>query len=135
MPVPARFGAVLFARAVERVAAFYESVFDLTVVRADVEHTVLEGSGFQLVIHATSTARRSTVDTGAVPERREDVPLKLFLPVESLAQARASAAEHGGRIASVEKEWVLRGARVCDGVDPEGNVVQCRERIGVQPGA
>ena len=28
-----------------------------------------------------------------------------------------------------EQEWSFNNHRVCDGVDPEGNVFQCREPI------
>ena len=45
----------------------------------------------------------------------------------SLAEARARAPALGGRLAPAGKEWAARGFRACDGVDPEGNVVQFRE--------
>jgi hypothetical protein len=27
----------------------------------------------------------------------------------------------------IEREWAFQGARICDGVDPEGNVFQVRQ--------
>jgi len=34
----------------------------------------------------------------------------------------------GGVFNEAEKEWLFHGWRVCDGLDPEGNVFQVRER-------
>jgi hypothetical protein len=38
------------------------------------------------------------------------------------------AAARGGRVLPVDREWEFAAHRVCDGVDPEGNVVQLRSR-------
>ncbi len=35
---------------------------------------------------------------------------------------------HGGEVFPPEREWNFQGYRVCDGMDPEGNVVQFRQR-------
>jgi hypothetical protein len=46
----------------------------------------------------------------------------------SIADVRASAAGMGGALNEAEKEWRFHGWRVCDGLDPEANVFQVRER-------
>ena len=47
--------------------------------------------------------------------------------VEDIAHARNRAAERGGAMKAVEREWEFERARVCDGYDPEGNVFQLRQ--------
>ncbi len=61
---------------------------------------------------------------------REDTPLKLCLPVPSIAPGRALASSLGGQLNPPAKEWAARGFRACDGTDPEGNVFQLRESAG-----
>ena len=61
------------------------------------------------------------------PQRREDVPVKLFFVVPDLAVARERAVALGGELNPASREWEFQGYRVCDGVDPEGNVVQLRQ--------
>jgi predicted enzyme related to lactoylglutathione lyase len=58
--------------------------------------------------------------------RREDVPVKLVFAVVDIVAARNSAAERGGAVDPVDREWGFEGFKVCDGHDPEGNVFQLR---------
>ncbi|MDM4766591.1 VOC family protein [Pelomonas sp. SE-A7] len=120
-PLPA---LVLFVADVSGMARFYGQLAGMTKVHADEEHVVLEGHGLQLVLHKL----RGEPAVEQPPEPREDCYLKLCLPVASLAAARAAAPALGGRLGPVEREWEARGFRACDGVDPEGNVYQLRER-------
>ncbi len=62
------------------------------------------------------------------PVRRTDTPLKLAFDVDSIAAARDAALNLGGGIDPAEREWTFQGRRVCDGYEPEGNVVQLREK-------
>jgi len=119
--------AVVFAKDVARVAAFYEQVARLAVVHADADHMVLDGERSQLVVHAIPAHIAARIEITAPPEVREGMPVKLCLPVPSLAAARAAAARLGGALEAKEEEWQARGFRACDGYDPEGNVVQFRE--------
>jgi hypothetical protein len=43
---------------------------------------------------------------------------------------RALAESSGGVIEPADREWSFNGATVCDGLDPEGNVIQFREHVG-----
>ena len=47
--------------------------------------------------------------------------------VYSLGSVRATVDAHGGTMEPQDKEWSFNGASVCDGADPEGNVIQFRE--------
>ncbi len=119
--------AVVFAKSVARLAAFYMNVADMVELEGDKDHVVLEAEGFQLVIHGIPKAVAGAIDITSPPRVREDTPIKLCLPVADIAVARAKAAELGGKIGPKAKEWEARGFRACDGYDPEGNVFQVRE--------
>lgn len=120
-------GAVLFAKDLSRVARFYEELLGLSAVVADREKIVLESAELLLVLHAVPPEVADSISITSPPELRTDVPLKLFFPVPSLAEARAKASSLGGALYPSEKEWGARGFRACDGYDPEGNIVQLRE--------
>ena len=124
-PLPS---AVLFVADVPSMNRFYREVASMNVVHEDFEHAVLEAVGFQLTIHALKTEPAPRRDSQGNVLVREDSYWKLCFPVESIAAARLRALELGGVIKSHEHEWSARGFRACDGRDPEGNVLQLRER-------
>lgn len=123
-----RSGAVIFAKQLAPMALFYEKLLGMRVVGADSEHVVLESDALQLVVHAIPKHIADTFTIASPPEVREETPIKLFFPVASLAAARTAAPALGGRLWPVEREWAARGFRACDALDPEGNVLQLRER-------
>jgi predicted enzyme related to lactoylglutathione lyase len=120
-------GAVLFAKDLPRVSKFYEELLGLSVVVSDGEKVVLESAEFLLVVHAVPREVADSISITSPPELRTGVPIKLFFPVASLAEARAKAPSLGGALYPTHKEWGGRGFRACDGYDPEGNIVQFRE--------
>lgn len=121
-----RCGAVLFAKDVARLARFYETLVPLRVEVAARDHAVLVSDGFELVIHGIPAAIAASISITAPPAPREDVPVKLFFAVDDLARVRAQIAALGGSLAPETREWEARGFRACDGLDPEGNVIQFR---------
>jgi catechol-2,3-dioxygenase len=121
LPAPA---VVLFVHDVPRLTQFYRAIAPLTLLQEDSDHAVLEVQGFQLIIHALRWAPEAT--TPPVP--REDSYHKVCLPVASIAAAREAAAALGGVVQPVDRQWSARGFTACDGFDPEGNVLQVRER-------
>ena len=58
---------------------------------------------------------------------REETPIKLMLPVASMAEARQAAVLQGGQVKPPDAQWTDQGCVVCDGHDPEGNVFQLRQ--------
>jgi len=124
-----RAGAVLSAKDVPRVAAFYASVTTLAVVHAEDDHVVLEDDGVQLVVRAIPAPLAATIEVSTPPRRRDAVPVKLVFVVSSLAAVRELAAAAGGALNPPEREWSFRGHLVCDGHDPEGNIVQFRSPV------
>lgn len=127
MSTQPKAGAVLFAKDVARLAAFYAQVLAVVPKHAHAEKVVIEAEDFLLVIHAVPPAAAATLEISAPPVLRENVPVKLFLPVRSLAQARLSTQQLGGGMKLADAEWSGPDFRACDGFDPEGNVVQFRE--------
>jgi predicted enzyme related to lactoylglutathione lyase len=125
-----RAGAVLYASDMDRVADFYSEVLGLEAADRDAKHVLLESKSFQLVVLRSPSHIASTMEIAVPPVRRANAAVKLVFFVPSIAEVRASAASRGGVVNAAEKEWLFNGWRVCDGLDPEGNVVQFREHAG-----
>ena len=121
--------AVIFVKDVRKLAHFYQEVVGMTEVHGDKDHVVLDEGSFQLVLHGIPKKIAASIDIKEPPDLREDTPIKVCLPVESIAAARARAVFLGGKIAPKTKEWTARGFVACDGYDPEGNVFQVRESV------
>jgi hypothetical protein len=64
------------------------------------------------------------------PVRRSEAAIKLVFFVPSILSARESAAAFGGSLNAADKQWSFNGFTVCDGLDPEGNVIQVRQHLG-----
>jgi predicted enzyme related to lactoylglutathione lyase len=127
MPDKQKAGAVIYAVNITRMGEFYSNVTGLHLTYTEAENMILESDGMQLVIVKIPQEIAVTIEIQSPPIRREDTPIKLVFPVPSIHNARSMAAKYGGELNSVEKEWGFQGCRVCDGLDPEGNVFQVRE--------
>jgi predicted enzyme related to lactoylglutathione lyase len=119
--------AVIFAKNIAKLAHFYSAVVGMTEVLCDKDHIVLDAECFQLVVHGIPQPIAEQIQISEPPQVREDMPIKICLPVQSIEQARLRATELGGNVGTKAKEWDARGFRACDGHDPEGNVFQVRE--------
>jgi catechol 2,3-dioxygenase-like lactoylglutathione lyase family enzyme len=130
MPSGSKSGAVLYVKDIRRMAAFYSAVLGFQKSGGDDNHVVLESPGFQLVILGIPRDVASAIEITTPPTRRAKAAIKPVFFVESIAAVRLAADAHGGVLDSAEKEWSFQGFTVCDGLDPEGNVVQFRESAG-----
>jgi len=128
MQSPFFAGAVVYAKDIGRVSRFYSELAGLPIVQQEPRLVVLESSAFQLVVVAMAPAIAARVTISSPPVRREDTAIKLCFAVPDIAAAREAAARLGGELNGPEREWELLGSRVCDGHDPEGNVIQVRAR-------
>ena len=126
----ARSGAVLYAKDVDRVVSFYSAVLDVRPAKRDDDYVVLESLGCQLVVLHVPHDIASTIAIDVPPTRRATAAIKLVLFVPSIARVRASAGAVGGVVNPTETEWSFQGVKVCDALDPEGNVIQFREMNG-----
>ena len=119
--------AVLYVKDIDRVSAFYERCLGLVVADAAESYRVLESEAWTLSLVAVADEVAATIDIAVPPRRREDVPVKLAFAVPSIEDVRHVAASLGGGVDRKDDEWDFRGCQHCDGVDPEGNVIQLRE--------
>jgi predicted enzyme related to lactoylglutathione lyase len=121
-------GAVLYTKSVERVSSFYAECCGLWVTHSEDDHVVLESPTFQLVILAIPGSIAASISIATPPVRREQTPIKLVFHVESIDAIRDVVSHLCGELNPPEREWYFQGGKVCDGHDPEGNVVQFREK-------
>lgn len=127
MTAPARTGALIYAKDLRRLSAFYQEVLGMTVRHADADYHVLASPDTQLIVHAIPPAIAATFEITTPPALREEAAIKPFFTVPSLAAARAHARALGGDV--FEEAWEGPGFRVCNAHDPEGNIVQLRELV------
>jgi predicted enzyme related to lactoylglutathione lyase len=128
MSIDPKPSVVVFVADVQKVGRFYREVAAMETIVDDDGLIVLEGAGFQLVIHALPGEPQVLADDNGHVPVRSDSYVKVCLPVKSIAATRAVAGANGGSIKGSEHEFEARGFRACDGHDPEGNVIQVRER-------
>ncbi len=124
-----KFGAVLFAKDVNKIAKFYGQLLCLSITHAEAETVILKSDACLLTIHGIPEDIAETISISIPPQLRENTSIKLFFPVDSLSAARETAYKLGGGLSSLSAEWSTSDFRACDGFDPEGNVVQFREDI------
>jgi catechol 2,3-dioxygenase-like lactoylglutathione lyase family enzyme len=127
-------GVVIYAANLDRLRAFYRATLGLHDTTGDASHVVLEAHQFQVVLlRGDPPSDPGPIVTDRPAERRSAVAIKPVFVVASLAPARAAAARTGGVINPERHEWRFGAYRACDGVDPEGNVIQLREWIPEAP--
>lgn len=122
-------GAVLYAADVASLSAFYVAIAGFRVLHAVPEYVRLSIDAFELVLLSTADARAAGSPNNTPPAPRTQVAFKPVFVVADLAAARVVARNHGGRHDPVTDEWRFEQFTVCDGVDPEGNVLQLRQPI------
>ena len=129
MANPFTAGAIVYAKDIQRLARFYAAVADLEIVHEVADHLVLESETYELVVVAIPAATAARIAIATPPVRRENTAFKLSFVVDSLAEARTAAKDAGGELDPPAREWAFQGMRVCDGCDPEGNMIQVREAV------
>jgi len=123
-------GLVVFAKNIQQVSAFYEGTLRLTKVEEESSHHVLQGRGLELVIHAIPEKIADSIRIDEPPKARSENPLKPTFSVEDLEEVRAAAMKAGGYLKPASAAWKIGGALVLDGWDPEGNIVQFKQKDG-----
>ena len=120
-------GAVVYVKDLTVMVSFYTGVFDAVAHQSSDDFVLLTLGDTAVTLVRMPPEIASTVSISSPPERRIDTPIKLSFAVGSIDAARLSASAHGGHIDSPDTEFTFGTVRVCDGYDPEGNVVQVRE--------
>ena len=120
-------GAVIFAKNPKLVTAFYRELFSMDETHAEPGLIVLESESLQIIIHGLPKHIAESINIVTPPEPRDDTAIKLVFPVVGISDVRKRALALGGSVKDESNEFVARGFRACDGIDPEGNVIQFRE--------
>jgi predicted enzyme related to lactoylglutathione lyase len=119
---------VVFAKNKKRLSAFYQQTLALEVLESHTSHDLLGGHGIEIVVHAIPRKYAADILISKPPQIREDTPFKPVFVVNSLTSVRTAAEAAGGGLKAIEQAWQIRGDTVLDGHDPEGNVVQFKQR-------
>ena len=119
---------VIFAKNKKRVSAFYSRTLGLELAESAPAHDLLRGRGVELVVHAIPRRYATEIHITRPPQVREDTPFKPVFQVADLDAVRTAAKATGGFLKPAEAAWDIRGHSVLDGWDPEGNVVQFRQK-------
>ncbi len=127
-PEHSQQGLVVFAKNKKRVSAFYQQALDLSIEESAGTHDLLRGQGYEVVVHAIPRRYAAEIQIAKPPVAREDTPFKPTFVVKDLEAVRRAALKTGGYLKPAEGAWRFRGCVVLDGWDPEGNVVQFKQR-------
>ena len=125
MAGPARAGLFVYAKDMQRLAAFYEAVLGMSPGHASADLVVLNSPDIQLIVHAMPPTIAGAVTISSPPQKRENCVMKFFFTVPSIAVAESMASTLGGAV--LPEQWAGPGFNVRNAYDPEGNVFQIRE--------
>jgi hypothetical protein len=133
----AGISAVLYAKDVARLGAFYAAVTAPAAVHEAGDGVRFEYPGFALDLVRIPPHIADDLHIATPPERREDTPIKLTFPISDLDEARSAAAAAGGSIDGAESEWSHGGRVRVNGCDPEGNIFEVAAGVSAEsvPGA
>jgi predicted enzyme related to lactoylglutathione lyase len=113
---------VLWVSDLERSVEFYSAIFEAKHPYQTEGFASVEGNGNEVLLHLLPEEFRSQPTLG------EENPIKPVFEVNSIDKAKLAAGSNGGRIKSEIQEH--ESWKYSDGNDPDGNVIQVRERIG-----
>lgn len=122
-------GMVIFAKDLKRVSAFYQEVLNLKITETEKSHIVLRGGSIEIVIHAIPAKVASSITISDPPKLRASTAIKPAFIVDDLEAVKAAAQATGGTLKPIKGAWKIRGAKVVDGSDPEGNIVQFKQQL------
>ena len=125
--------AVIYAKNLAAVAAFYERTLQLDKVEAESGHILLARGSIEVVVVQVPEEIAASFGVSSPPALRTETPLKMSFLVEDLERAREAARATGGALRAESSAWSWRGCRHLDGNDPEGNVVQFRVALRAPP--
>lgn len=107
---------IIFSADVTSLARWYESVFGMSLLELDPKGgwADLDGGGCRLGLHGGGCKR--TTDCGH----------KIVFGAKDVAAARKAVLAQGAQFGAVKKFGDLH---LCDGRDPEGNILQISNRV------
>ncbi len=125
MSGPARAGLFIYAKDLERLASFYQTLLGMSRAHAAPGLVVLRSSDLQITVNAMPAHVAAQVQIASPPVARDNAAYKFFFTVPSLQHAAQAASALGGEVLS--EQWSGSGFVVRNAVDPEGNIFQVRE--------
>lgn len=129
LPQPGQAGLVIFAKSVKKLSAFYIRTLGLEVEESARSHQLLRGNGYEVVVHAIPPQYAREIKIEKPPELREDSAMKPSFVVPDLQALRLAVVETGGWLKPEEMAWTFCGHKVLDGCDPEGNILQFKQKL------
>ena len=129
IPQVGQAGLVVFAKSVKKLSAFYIRTLGLEVLESARSHQLLCGNGYEVVVHAIPAKYAREIQITKPPVLREDSAMKPSFVVPDLAALRLAVVATGGWLKPEEMAWTIRGHKVLDGCDPEGNVLQFKQKL------
>ena len=109
--------------------SFYQETFRMQAVEEAARYCVLESDVLTLSLILIPEHIATGIVLTDPPTRRESVPVKLTFPVDNIDDLRPVVTWLGGVVDPPEDRWEFRGQVRCDGVDPEGNIIQFLQPI------
>lgn len=128
MTNPMRSGTLIYAKDLARLTSFYRLLLSMVEVHASDELVVLRSPDLELIVHQIPSHIAETIVVQSPPVLREETAIKPFFAVASFAEAQARATSLGGALFGTQYEGP--GFRITNAYDPEGNIIQLRERSG-----
>ena len=122
-------GLVVFAKSVKKLSAFYVRTLGLEVLESAASHQLLRGNGYEVVVHAIPPKIAREITIAKPPVLREDSAMKPSFVVPDLEALRLAVVATGGWLKPAELAWTIRGYKVLDGCDPEGNILQFKQKL------
>ncbi len=116
---------VLWADRFEECRDFYQSLLSATLTDESAEFVNITGYSGSVLLHRVPAEWAS--DTSLPAEVREENPIKPVFQVTSIAQVRSAIEQCSGELFDSSREQTYGGVTYCDGVDPDGNVIQVFE--------
>ena len=98
MPNHPAAGAVIYAKDITRLSAFYAAVAGLEITHTERAHVILESAAFQLVVLAAPPDIAASITITTPPARRTNAPIKPVFFVRDIAAAREAAPPLGGEL-------------------------------------
>jgi catechol 2,3-dioxygenase-like lactoylglutathione lyase family enzyme len=119
--------AIVFAKDVSRLRAFYETILGLPVIEATPagDWVRLDAGGAGLALHAIPRPIAARIVVEDPPRAREGTPIKLAFRADDPEAERARLVAQG---VTMREPRRFGEVVFCDGIDPEGNVFQITNR-------
>jgi predicted enzyme related to lactoylglutathione lyase len=121
--------AVIYVQNLDPMAAFYQGCFGMSAAESDERYRVLESRDWNLSLVLMPAEISASIVMTSPPQRRAGTPVKLAFDVDSIEAASPVIGRAGGQVDPLTSAWDFRGFRHLDCLDPEGNVVQLRQRL------